>query len=242
MCSYWLERMANVHRIVDDLLVGTSVPDRIVILDNGNRNWWTTLEDDPRRVGRFTDPRVSVLTPSWNTECRGKFMTGLLDVAHHYLFMDDDTSVGRRTVEVLEHWAEESESDEFVTGYWGVHLKNRSFMHGDLVFPSEVPAPVQVDAFHGRGMFCSFGALVRTLDLEQRVRLAGSDVAWPTEGDDLIIGLANPKSSWIVPLRGDANFVDLDPGAEAMQNRVGYFDMRDEFCEAVLTARERSAP
>jgi hypothetical protein len=247
VCTYWAGRRKNVARIVDDLLLGTVVPDRIVILDNN----WPEVPMDPQAVDTLEHPAVELLTPSWNTECRGKFMAGLLDAANYYLFMDDDTSVQRRTLETLLYWARDTDGGEFVTGYWGVQLRphpdypeRQSFHHGQIIFPDHVAYPVPVDAFHGRGMFCSFGALVRTLSLEQRVRLPkGEGKEWPNEGDDLIIGLANNGYSWVVPLKADQNFRDLDPGPQAMQHREGYFDMRDEFLQAVLAARsEWSAP
>jgi hypothetical protein len=62
------------------------------------------------------------------------------------------------------------------------------------------------------------------------VRLGGE----ATTGDDILIGLANPMTSWMLPLRGDECFVDLPDGGEAMQFGEGYFDHRDVFTRHAL--------
>lgn len=224
--SFWPERTANVVQIVRDLLDSTRPPDRVIVLDNN--------PDGPgmfRQVDWGTDI-VDIVEGSANWETRGKYVVGLLDPADFYVLCDDDTSVGPRSIEVMLNHA----GPNSVFGYWGVRLQGESFMDGSIIQPAHVRWPTPVDAFHGRVIFASWQALLNMLALETKVRL-GPD-RWPAEGDDLIIGLANPDGSAVVPLEGDAAFVDLDDGGVAMQHRPGYFEMRDEFCAAVLRARE----
>ncbi|HEX3539648.1 MAG TPA: hypothetical protein VHT75_04315 [Acidimicrobiales bacterium] len=220
VCSFWEPRFANVERIVNDLQHGTAVPDRILILNNN--------PTAPHRFDHFRGPQVSVIGGD-NMECRGKFVAALFHPAHHYLLADDDTSVGPRTLECLLRHAKPG----FVTGYWGVRLTDRSFMNGQLIFPSVVPAPTKVDAFHGRVIFMAHDALVRMLAAEETVRLADPEAAYV--GDDILAGLANP-GSMIIPMRGDETFVDLDQHGVAMQTRPGYFADRDRFTAAAVTA------
>lgn len=224
VCAYWAPRFANVERIVSDLLAGTVVPDRILVLNN-NPDHQLAFNHLAR------NPLVDVVCGSANHECRGKFIAALLAPADFYLMHDDDTSVGTRTVECLRRHAMDR---DFVTGYWGVRLAGSSFMQGTIVQPRHLIAAERVDAFHGRAMFMGHRAIVRMLAAEEKVRL---DRGWRTEGDDIIAGLANRDSSWCVPMDEDEAWVDLDQCGVAMQMSVpNYFAMRDEFTGAVLDA------
>lgn len=223
ICHYWDQRRKNVLGIAQDLQNSTRPPDRIIVWNNSPTHLL---------VSQFEG--VEQIHAPANYECRGKFVAGLLDPSDYYLFMDDDTSVGPQTLACYLHHAQRT--DFQVSGYWGVHLGamgdgRRTFMHGTIVVPQALQSPVQVDAFHGRGMFVSYEALVRMFDVERKVRL---QTKWKSEGDDLLIGLANPGVSWMVPMQGNECFVDLPPGSEAMQNAPGYFDMRDEFLNDAL--------
>lgn len=220
--GYWENRFENVGRIVDDLQHGTRPPDHTIVLLQGKAArilaWPWDSDDD-----------LTVIRTGGNFHTRAKFVTALLDFADAYLLMDDDTSVGPKTVECLEGWAIKRRS-RFVTGYWGVTLNGTSFMKGNNWIPQLVDQPVNVDAFHGRAIFATRESLIDMLRAEGQVRVGDTgEIDWPHEGDDLIIGLANPGDSWIVPMRGDEAFVDLDQCGEALQFGEGYFDMRDRF-------------
>jgi hypothetical protein len=223
VCSYWPDRRTNTINIVNDLRRSTRPPDTIIVLDNGD-------SFRPEQV-----PEGIAWVRGHNWECRGKFVAGLLDPANYYLFCDDDTTVGPTTCAELLAAADGKRG--FVTGYWGVRLAGRSFMGGQVIGNQPEGVTTQVDAFHGRVMFMAYDALVRTLQLEEwvRVRTSGRK-RWPTEGDDLICGLANPGSV-MVHLSPSGEYRDLDQGSQAMQTTVpNYFAMRDAFCGDVLDA------
>jgi hypothetical protein len=270
--SYWPKRRPNVQRIVKDLLAGTVVPERITILDNnphvfplpngvdGDERPWTS--NFPH------SPIVDVVASTANTWTRGKFVTALLHPAPYSLLMDDDTSVGTRTVERLLNWSAGRRG--LVTGYWGVKLSpdNRFIagagiiqpnLLGDMHFTNHAIAEVPVDGFHGRAMWMSYDAIVRMLAVEEFVRFDDEgNQRYAHEGDDILAGLANPPrwaegddtkgelpttGSYVIPLREDEQFVDLDQCEEALQFQEGYFDERDRFCqEAVAIIRERGIP
>lgn len=221
ICAFWPERFDNVTRIHHDLTaISTVKPDRVIVLNN-----------NPEHRGRFDHLRDgrTIVIEGHNTECRGKFVAALFHPAHHYLLADDDTTVGPRTLECLLAHARPG----FVTGYWGVRLRNGSFMDGQIIFPGAVPAPTTVDAFHGRVVFMAHDALIRMLAAEETVRLTAPGDEYV--GDDILAGLANP-GSMIVPMRGDEAFVDLDQHGVAMCNRDGYFAQRDRFTQQALAA------
>lgn len=231
VAAYWPERTENVYRIVNDIRFGTICPDRIIIWNNGAKR----VLPGPRGHELMN---VDEIHAPANYECRGKFVAGLLDASDYYLFMDDDTTVGPKTLECFLHYAHRG----CVYGYWGVQLAtnpdgSKSFANGTLVGPGLVNAPTRVDAFHGRGMFVAYDALVRMFAAEERVRL---ETKWKTEGDDLLIGLANEGE--IIPMRGDEMFVDLSEEGVAMCHAPGYFEMRDEFLNDALATGQFDTP
>ena len=221
--GYWPNRAPNISRIVTDLRDGSRPPDRTILMlqgETGSR-YWPWYGDDPR---------VTVIRTGDNFHTRAKFVAAMLDFADAYLLMDDDTTVDVDTLACLERWQTKLGGSRFVTGYWGVTLNGTSFMKGNNWIPQLVREPVHVDAFHGRAVYCTCDALIDMFRAEGRVRVNGDgDIDWPHEGDDLIIGLANPHDSWIVPMRDREGFVDLDQCGEALQFGEGYFDMRDRF-------------
>lgn len=219
VCSYWKERSEHIPRIVTDLRQGTVVPDNIFVLNN-NPDHQLSID------GAY------VINSGYNFECRGKYAVSVLDVANYYLLLDDDTSVSPGTLEALLRWAR----DDSCFGYLGCYLdftQEMPFHNGGRVWPYQVEEECAVDSFCGCAMFMSFKAVVNTLDLESLVRLDGK---WPTEGDDIIAGLANRSS--VVPMNHHERFVDLDWSGVAMYYRPGYVEMREEFLKAVLLAKE----
>ena len=76
-------------------------------------------------------------------------------------------------------------------------------------------------------------------ELRLRKDSAGKMV-FPDEGDDILIGLAT-GAGWVISMRGDEWFKDLDEGGQALQydteaeeGEEHYFAMRDRFTQHVL--------
>lgn len=221
VCTYWPNRQQNTRQIVADLQASTRPPDRIIVLNN---NTEILFEDR-------TDGSCDTINMPFNSECRGKFLAGLLDLADYYLLLDDDTSVGPETIEALLRSAHR----DICTGYLGCWIDpdehgDPSFWKGRRLWPHDAEVETRCDAFCGCAMFVSFKALVKMLVLEERVRLRGE---WTTEGDDILVGLAN--KSTVVPLHGAEKFVDLGYQGQAMCLSIeGYMEMRDRFTRDVL--------
>jgi len=230
--SYWPARIPNVLPIVEGLLAGTRVPDRIIIHAQGPARWEESFE----RI-EILDKRIT-LVRSENFHTRAKFITAMLDPADWYYLSDDDTAPGRRTVERL---LEESFRPDFVTGFWGVQLRDNSFHHGRIVQPHLLSKGqrVHVDGLHGRVVWCGWRALARLVAAEEFVRLNVRDdgqIRWPHEGDDIIMGLVNPDSTFCIPMEGDECWRELDQHGQALQFGSGYFDMRDRFVRDAIHA------
>lgn len=221
VCTYWPNRLGNVSQIVRDLQGSTRPPDRLVLLNNNTER-------------PLHHPGVEVINAP-NTTCRGKFITGLFDVADYYLFLDDDTSVGRETIAALLRYAH----PDICTGYLGCWIDETGSVNaGKRLWPHDATDVTPCDTFCGCAMFVSFRALVRMVMLEAHVRTPDK---WPHEGDDILLGLANP--SVVVPLRGAECFVDLGYQGQAMcYSDDNYYGMRDTFTRDVLAALERHRP
>lgn len=191
ICAYWPSRFKNIERIVKDLLEGTVVPDRILILNNNKDH-------------QLSFAGAEVINSQFNSRCRGKFIVAMLDVADYYLLLDDDTSVGKRTLERFLKYAHR----ECCYGYCGVAYKTGN---GIRTYPEVVKEETKCQYFLGPGLFLSFYALVRLLIADERVR---KTTKWKHEGDDILIGLANKSS--IIPMRDEELFLDLTWGEQAM--------------------------
>jgi hypothetical protein len=220
-------------------------------------------------ANHYATGQVGVVASSVNTWTRGKFVAALLHPAKYYLMMDDDTSVGPRTVERLLEWSAGRRG--LVTGYWGVKLssENKFIAGASIIQPNLLPAyagggdGLGVDGFHGRAMWMSYDAVVRMLAVEEFVRFDDDgNVKWGHEGDDILAGLANPPrdhlipdavgyydglcyptGSYCIPLQGDEQFVDLSEEGQALQYQAGYFESRDTFTQdAVERIKEKGIP
>lgn len=214
VCSYWPNRRSSVQRIVDDLLAGSRIPDHILVLNN--------------HPDVLTVEGADVIHAGFNTTCRGKFIAALLDVADYYLLLDDDTSVGFRTLEALLRHARRG----ICTGYLGCWVNADGTVSAPVrhLWPYNALEETACDTFCGCAMFMAFDALVRMLILEERVRIGGR---WPHQGDDLIAGLANAAT--VVPLHDEERFVDLGYMDQAMcYSDEHYYGMRDELVRYVL--------
>jgi len=223
ICSYWKERIPNIEKIVQDLHAGTVVPDRILVLNN-NKDHQLEIEG------------AEVINSQFNSRCRGKFITALLDVADFYLLLDDDTSVGTKTIERFLEVAHR----ESCYGYYGVALETGN---GVRTIPTLISEETPCQYFLGPGLFLSFYSLVRLLVAEERIRLT---TEWKHEGDDILIGLVN--NSTIIPMNDEEFFVDLPWGSEAMafghdgtsEGGLDYLKMRDKFTRKAIDILDKN--
>lgn len=223
VCAYWPERFDNVELIVRDMLAGTVKPDTLIVLNNN------PAYDLSNRFAEYYQQGVRVLQ-GWNTECRGKYVIGLLAFADYYLLNDDDITVGPRTLEYLTANAHR----DIVTANRGIAMHNDSFFEGTIVDHDSIDIQQFVDSICGCSAFMSHSALVRTIALEEKIRHK-----WPTEGDDIIAGLANKGNVVVFPMKDDYAWRWLDTGGVAMNSAPDYYDMRDSFTRDVLAALEQ---
>lgn len=226
ICAYWPSRIENVKTIIKDLNSGSIAPDSIIVLNN-NKDMNLKIDG------------ALVINSEFNSRSRGKLVACLLDVADYYLLLDDDTSVGHKTLEKYLSVAHRKSC----YAYCGLKFGGDN---GARVYPTLIEEETQVERFLGCGMFLSFYALVRSLMLDELLRI---NTEWKHQGEDLTIALANYAS--IIPLKEDEMFVDLDWGDNAMawgddgtsEGGIDYLIMRGKLLEdALKVLKENELP
>lgn len=224
--SYWPSRIENVKTIVNDLRAGTVVPDEILVLNN---NPDVTLEIEGAKV----------INSQFNSRSRGKLAACLMDVSNYYLLLDDDTSVNPKTLERFLSVAHRKSC----YAYCGITFGGGN---GDRVYPRGLAEETEVEYFLGCGMFLSFYALVRSLMLDERLRIHTN---YPHQAEDITVGLANKAT--IIPMAEDEMFKDLDWGEHSMAagddgtslGSIDYLHMRNDVkSEAKRLLSERELP
>jgi len=212
--AYWPERFGNVDRIIDDLQTCLRPPDTLIVLNN-----------NPECPERFLHIEGIRHIRGSNWECRGKYVAGFLVFADYYLLMDDDITVSQRTTTELMRRAH----PECMTANRGIVIRDGSFFAGDIHDANDQAEDVPVDSLCGSALFASHAALVRTLGAEMPIRHK-----WPTQGDDILAGLANDAVIW--PMPEGCQWKELPDGGVAMNFDDDYYDMRDLFTIDALRA------
>lgn len=207
--AYWQERFENVDRILLDLQRCNRPPDTLIVLNN-----------NPAYPNHFDNREGVLVIKGHNWECRGKYVAALLSYADYYLLNDDDITVGRNTTRRLM----EDAHPGCITANRGVTLAGDSFYEGRVYDADGISEPVHIDGFCGSSLFTSHDALIKTIAAEMPLRSK-----WPTEGDDILAGLANRGQSRILPMQGEDAWLNLSDCGVAMNMAVGYYEMRDEF-------------
>lgn len=215
--TYYPERVVNVKRIIKDLKVGTRKPDEIIVLNN---NPEVIFRDD-----------VTTINCSKNYFTRAKYIACLLEPSDFYLLLDDDVTVGTETLAYLESLIP-ADPVHFCTGPHGVILNGDSFSNGHNRLAREISEPIKTDSIIGNAVFCSFSALLKTLESEINIRL--KDKKYLFEADDVLVGLAN-RPIVIYPAKRPQVFENLsENGVSLQKTNPDYLKMRDDFTKKAL--------
>ena len=225
LLAYWPERVGHFKKIVNDLKAGTIPPDKIVIWNN-NKNF--SLK------GKFEG--VETIESSENLGHRVRFVAALGFLSDYYFFIDDDITVGKKTIESYMNYAHE----DCCLTHWGkIGGKNNpghAYTSGQEFASRRIKNPMDVEAIIGRGsIFASFNALVNMLVLEKKLRKHPAF----NEGReaDIILGMAN--KSQVVPAEDtEMRLIDLGEKGVGMVRESGHYQKRSLIMEAVYDIRK----
>jgi hypothetical protein len=227
LLTYWIERVGNIHTIISDLRKGTVVPDRIVVFSN---NPVITMEKLSSTL------KIEWINSGKNLGHRVRFVAALTQPTDNYLFIDDDITVGPKTLENYLKYRE----DETCLGMWGKKINNRipgHFYTGAQEFASHrIKQPQDVDLLIGRGtMFCPFKTLVNMFNLEKE--LIGSPEYNEGREADIILSMAN--KSKVIPADKESMFIGLNEGGVGYVRQPGHFNKRSLITEKIYAIQQR---
>jgi hypothetical protein len=216
---YYPERLHYVQRIVDDLKKSTRPPDHIIIFNND-----TKIE--------IKIEGVDCINTTKNYLGRSKYIACLLEPSDYYLLIDNDVTVGRKTIEHLIECIP-PESTCFCTAQQGYKLKGKLLHQRKDVSEWEIKSPKKTDGIISSCTFCSFSALLKMLSLEIEFRL-NRKLYDNALIDDLLMGFANEPV--IYPAHGEERIISLPEEGVAcyMQYPENEFtDKRDKYVKLI---------
>ncbi len=217
---YYPERLYHIKRIIQDLKNSTRPPDTIMVFNNDSH---VIIKEEG----------VICINSTHNLSGRAKYIACLLDPADYYVLLDNDITVGRKTIEHLISVIPPN-SMSFCTAQQGVLLNSKLFHERKTISEFDVDEPVKTDTLIGSFVFCSFSALVKMLEVEPQIRLKNKQ--WiNVPGDDILLGFANTPII-IYPARGDECVIDLSQEGVACYQEYPHLEfmkLRDSFTQFV---------
>lgn len=211
LVAYWKEREKNIPKIIESLNEGSVKPDKILIFSN-NRNL------------AIPDERSYVIQSGHNFGHRARFIAALLYPSDYYYFIDDDMSPKPETLSNFMKYA----SDDCCLTYFGrrkdVHERFRS---------SIIDIPKVVDWAEGVGsIFCSFQALVKSLELE--ILLRKHKVDYEREAD-IVLSMANITR--VIPSDKNSELVDIGQRGVGMYKQENHVWKRKQLVDKIYELR-----
>lgn len=185
-CTYWKERYAQAESIVNALLAGSVVPDKILIFNNNAAlDYWPLAR---------AYKQVQVIDASENLGHRARFIAAMLVPSDYYFFIDDDMAPGETTIENYMQYAQ----PDICLTHLGRQLSPEGHYNqgGYMLRGSEVTELTPSGLVIGVGsIFCGFDALANMVQLETKLRTK-TEYHNGREAD-IILGMAN--KSYVVP-------------------------------------------
>jgi hypothetical protein len=214
---HFKERENNIKRIIDDLLAGTVKPKEIVL-----------FIDNPEI--KLEDNRCTVLRTDKNFLPKIRFALGTYFDTDYCYFIDDDLTVGKRTLENYLKYADGTS----ILGMRGSILgdTNTPYANDTSIKRGNHPDKIEVDIIL-RNYFVPTKSLMAGLELQMKY----PDL--PRESlDDVYLSLGNKyingNKNFVVPVAGDTNLVDLDAGRVGQSSRGIHYENRNKVCRFLM--------
>lgn len=212
--TYWPKRRHLLPRIVEGFMEQTVPVDELII--------WNNHPDPIEPVTGAT-----VINSGGNYTSRAKYAAAIVRPSPYYLLVDDDIAPRHLMCEHFMKWAEPG----CCLSLQGLQMVDRRLSAGTEVNGLFIDEPVPVDSFIGVSQFMSLGAIATMLLAEEKVRV--DDGYFMYDGEDILIAMANDSARVIPVFDAEGNDCGYWPlheaQAEAMQQRPGYYVLRDTF-------------
>ncbi len=216
--NYWPQRLGNIARIIKDLNSGTVKPDRIIVWNN----------DSNTKIEPHLGNQICI-NSSYNFHCLVRYAMGLISESDHCLFIDDDLTVRRDTLEFLVK--KSRLFPEAILGFYGKDIGlggNHPYTSGHDI--KDVDTTTEVDMVLGRIHFCKRTKLANAFKLETEVDLLINGVV----EEDIVLSMANKifemESNYIFPNR----VIELDEGGVGYHYTKNHYPRRDESLKRIL--------
>lgn len=213
--SHYKEREQNLKRIVDDLCSSTIKPNDIIIfIDNPDIN--------------YVDNRCTIIKSSRSFLPIIRFAIGMVADSDYCLFIDDDMTVSKKTVENFMKYADD---------YGIIGIEGSILGRGDAPYTNDTPIrnvtkPVSVDVII-RMYFVATDLLINCF----RAYLNHPD--FPRKSlDDIYLCLGNGvyslETPWVIPTDKDSAVTNLDEGGVGQSYSSYHYANRNEVCKKLL--------
>jgi len=218
---YYPERTKNVPRIVKDLKDSSRPPDEIIIFNN---NPEMTYSGDG-----------IVINSGKNWGGRARYPIALLEPSDYYLFLDDDVSVRKNTIENFSKYA----FDSCCNGYWGKIINpdsSRCYVTGKEIYGKHISEPKEVDLLVGEALFfVSFSAFKNVFKTEEM--LVKENYTFGRE-EDLITSMSNRP--FVIPAKSDEYYTRLDTKGVGYCRTPGHFKFRNLMAKKLYSIRRQA--
>lgn len=217
--AHYKEREMNLKQMIDDLLSGTIVPEKIIL-----------FIDNPEI--KFEDERVTILRSSKPFLPIVRFALGSGCDTEYCFFLDDDLTVRKKTLEYLVFYAEKF--PKTILGFEGSILGQ-----GDTPYSNDMPK--------NRGNYSEpfpVDILIRTYFVPTVSLMAGLllRVQYPflpqTSLDDVFLCLGNKyinnKENYIIPVDEETDLTELSDGGVGQSLSEDHYKHRNMACRLLM--------
>jgi hypothetical protein len=219
--AYWVGRIHNINRIIDDLKKGSLPPDKIIV--------WNNNKDIS--IKGFSKLGVETIDSSINGGDRSLFATSILTWSNYYYYIDDDTTVKKKTLENIAKYANEN----FVVGLTGKIVTNESetpyTKNAKNISGRKIKTPKKVNLLIGKGtILYSYKAVLRMLEFENR-NLRNEEY---DDSRELDILLSMSNNSIVVPATEEQGLRNLTEARVGYSKEKGHYKKRNDLTKKVL--------
>ncbi len=218
--SHYKERENNLKRIVDDLLSGTIVPDKIII-----------FIDNPEI--KFEDKRATIIRSSMTFLPIIRFALGAVCNTDYCFFIDDDLTVREKTLENFVNHA--GNSDEILGVEGNILGKTETPYTNDTPVKREDKL-VLVDV-----IIRTYFVPTKLLSYSLQLMLEHPDL--PKKSlDDVFLCLGNKYLNrglnYVIPVDDESNLTELDEGGVGQTYTGEHYKNRNEVCRKLMDIYE----